>query len=728
MEKRYVRPDGSAVWCDIHVSFVRAGDGSVDSAIIVVEDITARREAEQALASQTSLLQNVIDSVADLIFVKDRRGRFILANRALDEGCGELVGRGTADVFREELVETYESVDQEVIRTGEHRSVEEIIPIRGEEKLFQTVKVPWVMDGETHGIIGVSRDITARNAAETALRKSEALHRSVLDASADCIMILDADGRIELINRPGREIMEFGEEAELTPPSWSDFWPESEREAAEAALDDARSGSAARFAGFCPTARGVPKYWDVVVTPINDEAGETVRLLSIARDITSVREVAEQLRQASELDALTNLPNRRSFQAHLQAATIRAMESKGNVGLILIDVDHFKHVNDTLGHAAGDHLLKTFAERLSASVRATDLVARLGGDEFAIVLEGIRSQEDVLRVGEAVAQRMKAPSLFDGRMVSGGVSMGGAMFPADGASAHELFKNADTALYALKGAGRGGTKMFHAHMREQAQMVASQLSLARTAISSQSVVPHYQPKVRLADGKLDGFEALLRWRHPRLGIQCPDTVAEAFKDYQLASHIGSLMQAKVVEDIRAWQARGLQFGRISINAAPAEFLRDDYAERLLGVLAKGGVAAELIEVEVTEHVFLERGSDFVARALSVLNEAGVRVALDDFGTGYSSLSHLRDFPVDVVKIDKSFIEKMNADSEIAAIVAAVIDLAHSLNIEVVGEGIETEAQRAFLAERGCTLGQGYLFGRAVAADEVALVRGWARAA
>jgi EAL domain-containing protein (putative c-di-GMP-specific phosphodiesterase class I) len=215
-----------------------------------------------------------------------------------------------------------------------------------------------------------------------------------------------------------------------------------------------------------------------------------------------------------------------------------------------------------------------------------------------------------------------------------------------------------------------------------------------------------------------GFEALLRWSHPRLGIQHPDTISEAFKSYDLASQIGALMQSQVFADLRRWLDDGTTVGVVALNAAPAEFLRDDFAEEFLTRLRQHRVPPSSVEVEVTEHVFVEQGSDYVARALRLLKEAGVRIALDDFGTGYSSLSHLRDFPVDVVKIDRSFVSEMGSDPEVRAIVSAVIQLAKSLKIAVVAEGVETEAQKLDLIEDGCTIAQGFLFGRAAAADEV----------
>jgi diguanylate cyclase (GGDEF)-like protein/PAS domain S-box-containing protein len=578
-------------------------------------------------------------------------------------------------------------------------------------------------DAAGHRAYGIQQDITEGKLAELALAESELLHRSILEASNDCIMLIGMDGTLKLINGPGATAWELDHVKQVIGQDWATMWPKAARTTVTAAFEDAYSGSSARFTAYSPTAKRTPKWWDVVVTPMRNSVGEVTQILSTSRDVTSTRQAADRLRWTSEHDALTDLPNRRAFQTHLQAATIRAMESGGLAGLLLIDLDHFKHVNDTLGHAAGDYLLKTFGQQLKRSVRAGDVIARLGGDEFAVILEGVKAPDDLLRLGKSILGRLSMPMMFDGRVISAGASIGGALFPTDAANANDLFKCADSALYALKRSGRGGTRMFHNYMREEAQKVASQLSLARVALSDRSVVPHYQQKVQLKSGKIRGFEALLRWKHPTRGMQQPETVAEAFKDYELASKIGELMQKKVFSDIRDWHKAGVDFGSVSINASPAEFLRDDYAEKLLARAAEYQVAGDLLEVEVTEHVFIERGAEYVARALKLLHEAGVRLSLDDFGTGYSSLSHLRDFPVDVVKIDRSFIAKMVDEPEIASIVTAVIDLSASLALEVVAEGIETSEQEALLREKGCDIGQGYLFGRAVAGDEVpALLR------
>ena len=572
--------------------------------------------------------------------------------------------------------------------------------------------------GEVESSIVVAEDISARKKAESKLRASELMHRSILEASADCIMVVDLDGGLELVNAPGLSALEIQDFEKYRGSDWIMLWPQESRTTVRAAISEARSGKSGRFSAYCPTAKGTPKWWDVVVSPILNEEGELKKLLAISRDITVQRNAAVHVKWVSEHDALTGLANRRAFETHLQAATIRAMQADTKVGLLLLDLDHFKHVNDTLGHAAGDHLLSVFGKRLKESVRVHDFVARLGGDEFAIILEEGEDGLDLMGAGESILSRLQEPIKYDGRVMSAGASIGGAIFPADAKSSNELFNNADTALYALKGSGRGGTRMFQNHMREQARLISSQLSLARTAITRESVEPHYQQKIDFKTGKIVGFEALLRWRHVSRGIQHPETVSEAFKDYELASKIGDLMQRRVFRDMRGWLDRGLPIGFVAINAAPVEFLRDDFAERLLARMQERSIPPHLVEIEVTEHVFLERGSDFVGRALKMLSRAGIRIALDDFGTGYSSLSHLRDYPVDVVKIDRSFIEKVTTDVELRAIVCAVIDLAKSLNIEVVAEGVETEEQKLLLIEHGCGLGQGYLFGRAVEADEV----------
>jgi diguanylate cyclase (GGDEF)-like protein/PAS domain S-box-containing protein len=671
-------------------------------------DNTERNASVRALKDREARLQKVFGQALVGIMETDSTGTIRLVNPKF---C-EILGRTRMETKGFSIAEFTHPGDlpwnlsSPRSKTAPNRPFQkEVRYVRpGGDEVWCNVSVSFVMSdaGEVESSIILAEDITAKKAATAALRESEMLYQSVLEASADCIKIVDLDGRLQFMNTPGACALELDTVDELIGQHWCDLWPQQWQDVITAALASARQGNCVRTDGYCPTAKGTPKWWDVCVTPMRNDAGEVVRLLAISRDVTAQRHTSDQLRWASEHDSLTELPNRRAFEARLQAATIRSMESGGEVALLLFDLDHFKHVNDGLGHAAGDHLLGILARRLQESVRAEDFVARLGGDEFAVVIEGTSAGSDLKMVGEAILERLRNPVRFEGRLISPAASVGGSIFPRNAVNAHELFKNADIALYNLKGSGRGGVKM----------------SLARVSITDRSVEPYYQPKVELATGRVVGLEALLRWRHNSRGMQLPSTVAEAFNDYELASKIGDLMQRRVLRDLRGWLDQELPVGFVAVNAAPAEFMRDDFADRLLAKIAEHDVPASLVEVEVTEHVFYGRGPDYVARALRDLNEAGVRIALDDFGTGYSSLSHLRDFPVDVVKIDRSFVARMTQDEEARAIVSAVVGLAQSLRIDVVAEGVETEEQRTALMQENCRFAQGYYFGRAMEAGEV----------
>lgn len=557
-----------------------------------------------------------------------------------------------------------------------------------------------------------------RHAANVAIRENELLYRTILETSTDCIVLHRPDGTFEFVNSAGTRALELPPIDQIRGKHWMEFWSGDVGSSIADAIASALDGQSARLRGPGPTAKGTKRWWDAVVSPVLDDSGAVKGVLSVSRDVTVERERSEQIKWASEHDALTELPNRRAFQSRLQAATLRATQVGEQVGLLMIDLDHFKHVNDSLGHGAGDELLKSVARRLLKGVRKGDFVARIGGDEFAIILDQSASRETLLSVGSELRSRIEAPLRAGGRALSAGASIGGALFPEDAATADDLFKNADTALYALKHDGRGGTRLFDQYMLAEAERSASQLRVARDALNDRTVIPVYQPKFRLDSGELAGFEALLRWHDRRRGLQLPGALEEAFSDYELSAKIGELMLRKVADDVRSWTCSGVDFERVAINAAPTEFLRNDYAERFLEVLNESALSPDLFEVEVTEHAFAGRATDYVARALAELSAAGVRISLDDFGTGSSSLSHLRDFPVDVVKIDMSFVQQMVDNDEIAAIVAAVIRLARSLSIEVIAEGVEAAGQLDLLKTMGCDMAQGHLFSPAVEAAAV----------
>lgn len=457
---------------------------------------------------------------------------------------------------------------------------------------------------------------------------------------------------------------------------------------------------------------------------IRNSEGVAVRMVGAMQDLSERKIAEEKLRRAATCDPLTNLPNRKLFIEKLEAAVREANENGFWSSLILLDLDGFKQINDTMGHDAGDALLKELGSRLVDSVPPGSVAARLGGDEFGVILPGIASASKLQACAEQILERLREPFTWDGRIADCGATIGAAMIPFHGKKPADILKSADMALYAAKADRRGGFLLFQPAHRAELQKRVAMRSLARSALRDRQILPFYQSQVRLADDRIVGFEALLRWRQTGRGIQLPGRISAAFDDLELSSAISVSMIEQVLADVRMWLDQGLPFGHVALNAADAEFRREGFAERLLDQLQAKGIPTECIQLEVTESVFLGRGAESVDHALKMLSSAGVSIALDDFGTGYASLSHLKRFPVDIIKIDRSFIRDMHVDAEDEAIVRAVTNLGKSLGVKVVAEGIETRAQATHLSSLGCDLGQGFLYSKAVPANRVpATLRG-----
>jgi len=688
-------------------------------------NISGRKQLEEEKARQAENLKVTLDSIPDMVWATDADGLGQYFNRAVED----FTGITREDFLSSQHVPNKNLVHPEDRREAVRRWKEALVTGRGYQAELRMLhcsgKYRWVLsrawpqkdkNGKVLKWYGSATDINDRVLADRKLRESEILQGSLMDSTPDYVLITDLEGKIQTINNPQSPEDGLPDPDTLVGKKWTDRWPPKGRRAMQRAIRKARKGESARFNGLCPTANGDEKWWDANVSPIRDDNGKIRRLLCIIRDITEIKATERRLRIASEQDFLTGLPNRRVLKRHLKRVVAKARDRGNPVGLMLLDLDHFKHVNDTYGHLAGDHLLRVISKRLAACVSETGFVARLGGDEFAIVLSDITDEMELVSAATQVLAKLEAPVNYKGKPLGNSMSIGCAMFPRDALDAHGLLKHADMSLYDLKASGRGGIQMFNAELKEAVERTATQLTAARKVIHDDTVEPFYQPKIRLKDGTLTGFEALLRWWCPGNGIQLPGTVSEAFNDYELSTKIGGLMQSRVFSDIAGWLDAGHHVPSVSINASPAEFLRDDYAERLLKRIAEFGFEPSLIEVEITEHVFLEHRSQQVIRGLQMLKDSGIRVALDDFGTGHSSLSHLRDFPVDVLKLDRSFISRMIDKDSIMAIVNAIIQLGPSIGLEVVAEGVETPEQYKILRDAGCDTGQGYLFARAMDAE------------
>lgn len=459
---------------------------------------------------------------------------------------------------------------------------------------------------------------------------------------------------------------------------------------------------------------------------VRDSNGRATRLVGSLQDVTAQKRYEHELRMAAHYDPLTRLPNRLLFAERLDAALANARQNGGSVGLIVFDVDRFKTINDSLGHDAGDALLREVAARLQRAAPPGATAARLAGDEFAIIIPSLGdSGMGMAQIADLLAQ-ISSPMSYAGRHIDVSLSAGFAAAFKDGSTADEIHKSADLALYAAKRDNRGGMREFKRDLRDAAEREKHMLADARAGLQADWIVPFYQPKICLKTGAVLGFEALLRWHHPQHGLRSPASISAAFEDPGTSVQITDRMLERTISDMERWVDRGVPFGRIAINGSPEDFRRGNVADRILTRLAHAHLPPSLFELEVTETVFLGQLAEKVSVALKTLSAAGIRIALDDFGTGYASLTHLKQFPVDALKIDRSFVSRLTmVDSEDAAIVGAVIGLARSLGITTVAEGVETSTQAAHLIVKGCDIGQGYLFGRPMAADQVGpFLAGW----
>lgn len=725
-ELRITRPDGEVRWLRISGGHFPDRAGGPARLHGLLFDETDRWLAVKAMRESEERLRLIQESVRIGTFLMDADGatigsRQFYRNLGIAEDAGMLGVEALEDFVHPDDIERVEREMSGAVQAArgfdsEYRIIQ---ADTGEMRwIFSRTSFEQTNDGQQGRMAGVHLDITESKLAKVALDESVALNHSILEASADCVKLIDLEGRLLFVNKPGLAALEVKDASVLLGKSWVELWPRKERRKAEAALHKARAGQTGRFNGGCPTALGRSKWWDVVVTPICDERGQPRQCLVISRDVTDHRNQMAQIRWTASHDMLTELPNRRYFQKQLGKALAEAATRHGSVGLLHIDIDDFKQINDALGHDAGDSLLKEFTLRLQGVTRNIETVARLGGDEFAIIIPELTADRSLSGIVADIQARLAEPFLYQGRVFDCRASIGKAIYPDHGETGDELLKNADIALYVAKAAGRGSVRCFHPAMRAEIQARVDMIDQARRALRDDKIIPYYQPKIDLETGAPAGFEALLRWEDPDGQIQLPAAIDAAFEDLDVAQAISERMQLRVLADMRRWIDAGVDFGHVAINASAAEFRQNVFAESLLARIQAARIPTSFIELEVTETVFLGRGAEYVERALKLLSAKGVRIALDDFGTGYASLSHLKRFPVNIIKIDQSFVRDLDVDPDDAAIIRALISLGKSLSIGIVAEGIETHAQYAFLAEQGCNYGQGFLFSKAVAAANV----------
>ncbi len=428
-----------------------------------------------------------------------------------------------------------------------------------------------------------------------------------------------------------------------------------------------------------------------------------------SRDVSERRRAEKRVQYLANYDVLTSLPNRFLMQDRLTQAVAQAHRNRLRVGLMHIDLDRFKVVNETLGHYVGDALLKQAAERIRKLIREGDTVARTGGDEFTIVFPNVTSLPALSISAERLLEDLARPFPGEGQDLFVSASLGISLYPDDAGTADELIKHADAAMYSAKHLGRNNYQFFTADLNREVQDRMLIEGGLRTAIQRDELSLVFQPKIDLATRRVIGAEALLRWNHPKLGMISPARFVPVAEEAGLVGAIGEWVLRTACRQIRKWQDAGLSL-QIAVNVSARQFQQYNVADLVLSVMQESGVRAENLEVELTESAVMHDAENSII-TLERLADSGVQIAIDDFGTGYSSLSYLKRLPLDVLKIDQSFVRDISSDPNDAAIVRAIITLARSLGIKVIAEGVENEAQLAFLNAYGCHYGQGYLFGK-----------------
>ena len=469
---------------------------------------------------------------------------------------------------------------------------------------------------------------------------------------------------------------------------------------------------------ICNRAKNGEIYWvDTTIVPHRRRGGLIERFMAIRFDITAQKQAEERLQQLANFDGLTELPNGRSFVDHIEDILTGGEGATGRVAVGILDIDRFREINDSLGHRAGNGLLRAVAERLRGAIGPGDGIARLGGDAFGVILRDCASEGDIRsrvdRIVEAIAEPL--PVGETERVLS--ASLGLVMMPAEGGCLSELLKNAEIALYEAKANGRGRVELFSDAMQEQVLRRAELCDAFERGLRIGEFVVHYQPIMALKSYAPPAMEALLRWNHPELSLIRPPQFIDALTDEQLAAQVGGFVLREVIDQIGQWRGAGLRFSSVAVNATLGDFRSRRFVDTILSAIAREAIVPGDICVEINEDVLV--GRDGCARAeIERLHQVGVPIALDDFGTGFASLRHLRDLPVDIVKIDKSFVHAIADDSADRAIVSNVIELSHRLGKSVTAEGVETPVQASVLEALGCDRIQGFLIAHALPPCEI----------
>ena len=691
--------------------------------VVTHEDITERRRAEQERDRNREFLDLILENVPAPIFVKhadDRR--YVLVNRAGEDfwgiGRADMIGKTAHEIFAAKEADQIAARDDQLLQSDKPTVDERqfITPARGVRSIAARRMTIRGADGKPRYLVGVINDITHIKQAEEKIRRTQAFLDSIIENVPATIIVKDArDFSYIMINRAGEKMLGIPRD-QIVGKKDGDIYGKEQADAITGRDIEICNSGEALVRGDHPLhtpGNGVRTIRSTrVVLPGDD--GKPQYLLAVLEDTTERAQADARIAHMAHHDALTGLANRALFSEKIEEASARQRRLGDGFAVFMLDLDGFKDINDSLGHPAGDALLKEMAVRLKSTLRVTDVLARFGGDEFAIIQTG----EADLRVGAvALAVRLldvvSQPLDLNGNKVNVATSIGIALAPQDGIEPDELLKKADLALYRTKSEGRNGFNFFDAAMTADADERYRMRNEIRDGIARGEFELHYQPVFDVKTREPCGVETLVRWRHPVKGLMPPDRFIPIAEESGLIVPLGQWILERACADAVTWP----EHIRVAVNLSAVQFRKGNLFDVILCALVESGLAPERLELEITESVLLENEADYRVM-LQQLKNIGVTIVLDDFGQGYSSLGYITRFPVDKIKIDKAFTQGLSRRVECTAIVSSVLTLARGLEITTTAEGVETEEQFELLRAAGVDVVQGYLFGRPVAKERL----------
>ncbi|MHB0912981.1 MAG: sensor domain-containing protein [Armatimonadota bacterium] len=678
--------------------------------LVCAEDITDGKRSEELMHRYKLLSENAYD----IILFADEEGRILEANEAAVRAYGysreELLRASIQDIsVLDRSVDTMRhdaGADGALFETVHRRKDGSAFPV---EVSSQATTI-----AEERVILSIIRDITERKQAEDSLR----MQTSMMNAAGDQIVIANPEGSIEFVN-PAFEQETGYRLDEVQGKNINTVGSCGQGEAFQKSMwDTILSGRTWQGEVTNKHKDGSICTEEMTVTPVSGQSGEIEHFIAIKRNITDKKVYEEKLDHLAHHDHLTGLPNRLMFGNQLSQKLALAERKGQSVGVMFLDLDRFKVINDTLGHNFGDELLRLVADRLSDTLRQADCLARMGGDEFTVILSDAKTTEGVARVARRIQDALAKPFVVGGQELFITCSMGVSLYPTHGKDVETLVKNADTAMYRAKDRGRNGYQFYSEAQNTSAfEQIALETAL-RKALERDEFVLHYQPRVQLDGREILGAEALLRWRHPDLGLLMPSHFIHLAEEIGLIIPITEMVLRKACRTVKSWLDAGLPPVSMAVNISAREFQHADLVGVVKSVLDETELSAEYLELELTESAIMQN-PDLAARLLEKLKSMGLRISIDDFGTGYSSLSRIKHLPIDTLKIDQSFIRGIPANADDTAIAAAIVAMAHSMRLRVIAEGVETLEQIEFLNSIDCDEIQGYFVSGPVPDEEFA---------